>query len=147
MLEAQGLGADCIAMTEDDPVNEAPCENEPWGYAYDQSLCQCSAQYQCTAFTEECGEETTLDPIGKCSCIPQSEADAILVAAEALGEDCILGTPDDDENDVGDDDCPTGFSYDFEYCGCVADMLDSLSVECQDVAQAGCSDGVLHPIT
>ena len=97
--------------------------------------------------TEECGPGTVLDPIGRCSCISYEALDTLVAETEALGVDCILGTPDDDENDVGDDDCPTGFSYDFEYCGCVADMLDSLSVECQDVAQAGCSDGVLHPIT
>ena len=117
-------------MTLDDPTNEAPCDEEPWGFAYDQSLCQCAAQYQCSALTEECEADFTLDTIGKCSCIPQSEADAIVAAAEALGEDCILGTADDDENNVGDDDCPAGFSYDFNFCGCVADDASSLSIEC-----------------
>ena len=117
-------------MTLDDPVNESPCESNPWGYAYDANLCQCTAQYQCTALTEACEDGSVLDPIGKCSCIPQGEADEILAANEALGEDCILGTPDDDENDVGDDDCPAGFTYNFEFCGCVAEDSSSLSVEC-----------------
>ena len=117
-------------MTLDDPVNENPCEYDPWGYTYNTDLCECSAQYQCSALNEACEDGFALDPIGKCSCIPQSEAEDILIAAESLGEDCILGTPDDDENNVGDDDCPTGFSYNFEYCGCVADDSSSLSLVC-----------------
>ena len=52
-------------------------------------------------------------------CVEQDEADRIL-NTERFGDDCIPGNADDDENDVGDDDCPADHHYDFDYCGCVA---------------------------
>ena len=108
MLTAEGLGDDCIAATEDDPINEAPCELDPWGWMYQQDLCMCAAQFTCAVIPDpECEPGVTaLDPISKCECIPQAEYDSIYQLAAAAGPDCIPGNADDDDNDVGDDDCP-----------------------------------------
>ena len=62
MFAADGLGEDCIPGTEDDPSNEEPCEEYPWGYAYDEALCQCTAQNVCSDF-EGCDLGYLLNPI------------------------------------------------------------------------------------
>ena len=40
------------------------------------------------------------------------------------GADCLLGTPDDDEDNVGDDDCPTNYEYDWDTCHCITKTDD-----------------------
>ena len=143
-----GLGYDCIAGTADDPVNPAPCENDTFGWMYTQQLCQCTAPYVCADFNEDCAASgTVLDPISKCSCISQEQNDAIIEAAAALGPDCIAGNADDDSDNVGDDDCPEGFHYHYEYCGCTADFPSALAPECTDLLLIGCGDDFLHPLT
>lgn len=98
--------------------------------------------------TENCDElGLFLDPITKCSCLSQEEYYNIINYVDLLGEDCILGTPDDDENDVGDDDCPAGSSYNYEYCGCEIYDFFTQSEECQQIMYNGCEDGILHPLT
>lgn len=53
-------------------------------------------------------------------CVSEDEADAILDNYDhGLGLDCILGTPDDDDNDVGDDECMLDFMWDEAICSCV----------------------------
>ena len=60
-----------------------------------------------------------MNPIDKCTCITQEDLDTINEDAQQFGPDCIEGTPDDDDNNVGDDDCPEGYSYSFTLCMCV----------------------------
>ena len=114
MLTAEGLGADCIPRTEDDPINEAPCEADPWGWMYQEDLCACTAQYTCADLAQpQCEPDVTiLHPITKCECISLEEYDSFYEAAAAAGPDCILGNADDDDNNVGDDDCA---DPDYEY--------------------------------
>ena len=47
-----------------------------------------------------------------------------------FGPDCIPGTPDDDDNNVGDDDCPDGHSYDFDICMCINDNPECIAPTC-----------------
>ena len=125
------LGDDCIADTLDDPINVEPCSQSPYGWVYRQDICQCGAQVQCTALTEDCAEQGLfLDPITLCSCLTSEEYYNIINYVDLLGEDCIAGTPDDDENDVGDDDCPAGTVYNYEYCGCEVVDFFSQSEDC-----------------
>ena len=66
----------------------------------------------------ECeGDTPHPDPIGGCTCI--SEDDHNMIVNHGLGLDCLPNTPDDDTNNVGDDDCPEGYTYDFDLCNCV----------------------------
>ena len=71
-----------------------------------------------------------MNPIDKCSCITQEALDAINEDAQQFGPDCIEGTPDDDDNNVGDDDCPTGYSYDFDICMCTNDNPECAAPTC-----------------
>ena len=59
-----------------------------------------------------------------CTCITQEDLDAIVEDAQQYGPDCIQGTPDDDDNDVGDDDCDEGYSYSFDFCTCIEEAPD-----------------------
>ena len=129
MFAAEGLGPDCIADTEDDPSNPEPCEEYPWGYAYNADYCQCTATRECDDFVG-CGLGEVLSPIDLCSCITQEDLDAIVEDAQQYGPDCIPGTPDDDDNDVGDDDCDEGYKYDYDICQCVVKFPDCVEPVC-----------------
>ena len=48
-----------------------------------------------------------------------SLTDYNMILDHDLGADCIANTPDDDTDNVGDDDCPPNFVYDWEICNCV----------------------------
>ena len=126
-----GLGPDCIADTEDDPVNAAPCEEFPYGWLYQEDLCQCVARFECEAIPDEgCEAPLILEPVAKCSCISQEAYDGIVATAQQYGPDCIQGTPDDDDNDVGDDDCPSGYTYAFDICMCTNDSPTCVAPVC-----------------
>ena len=64
------------------------------------------------------GEE---GPFVETICVnPTEAAEALSYVHPVWGPDCILGTPDDDENDVGQDECATGFLWDETICACVS---------------------------
>ena len=46
-------------------------------------------------------------------------ADYNMILQHDLGADCIANTPDDDDDNVGDDECPPNFVYDYDICNCV----------------------------
>lgn len=53
--------------------------------------------------------------------IEASVANAILNYDAGFGPDCMEGTPDDDDNNIGDDECPMHPNYDWDQgiCDCV----------------------------
>ena len=61
-------------------------------------------------------------------CVMRSEAADILTHKhEEWGSDCYAGTPDDDENDIGQDECIRGYTWDHTICACILDP-SSLSI-------------------
>ena len=62
LIRAEALGEDCIAETEDDPINASPCEGYPYGWVYEPELCQCVAPLVCDGLYED---ENT-DENGQC---------------------------------------------------------------------------------
>ena len=53
-------------------------------------------------------------------CISQQDHDELLTYSHPQwGADCILGTPDDDNNDVGNDECQAGYQWEVNICACV----------------------------
>ena len=56
-------------------------------------------------------------------CIDQTLADEMITHLNQphpdWGLDCIDNTPDDDPDNVGDDECAAGFSWDWRICRCV----------------------------
>ena len=110
-----GFGEDCIPGTEDDPSNPHPCEDDPWGYFFDEEYCQCVAGEICEEF-EGCLPGFVMSPLDKCSCTPQNVLDLFMEIVRGYGPDCIPGTPDDDDDDVGDDDCDEGYWFDWDIC-------------------------------
>ena len=114
MKEENDLGPDCLAGTDDDINLE--CPGFPIDWFYDQTYCQCVASDVCD---QECETGEIRDPIGKCDCLSEKEHADLIAQIEALGEDCIPNTPDDDDNNIGQDDCPSGFTWNTEICRCV----------------------------
>ena len=106
-------------------------------YSYRYDLCTCMVEWVNTNF-DLCGETNPYgqdpnDPTPPVSvfhpfynlpdpenpyCMPWADFQALFDFENPRGEDCLLGTPDDDEDNVGDDDCPAGYEYDWDTCHC-----------------------------
>ena len=109
----------CNPRTEVEETEE--CKGFPDNYFYDESLCNCVAKEECPAITADgaCPDGQIIDPITKCECLDEKEYKELMAKIAALGPDCLAGTPDDDEDDVGQDDCPQDYSWDSNICSCV----------------------------
>ena len=99
MEDAKLLGPDCIEGTKDD--FNPQCPDSPAGWFYFDSLCQCVAPSVCSELVGLCKEDEIIDPISKCKCITKEESLKLISDAQALGPDCIVGTFDDDADNVG----------------------------------------------
>ena len=50
---------------------------------------------------------------------PKERLEILGIQHPTWGMDCISGTPDDDDNDIGQDECAWGFTWDESICECV----------------------------
>ena len=73
---------------------------------------------------------------------PEEEAQVLDYVYGEWGEDCKKGTPDDDINDVGQDECAEGFMWDDTVCECVG-----YNPECQSVSYQFCIQLTYSPLT
>ena len=124
MEKENELGADCLANTFDDDNNNVGNDDCPPGFEYSYDICGCVIYENfklCPNVPFICqwtGFDTNGEP--ECDCIENLEdLETLKEKAAYLGDDCIAGTYDDDDDNVGDDDCPEGYTYDYDICNCV----------------------------
>ena len=120
--EAKELGEDCIPFTADDDENNVGDDDCPINYTYDYATCSCLSMNSpelCPESPNYCLFSGYILGQPECKCISDKEYLDQVDKASELGPDCIAGTFDDDDNNIGNDDCPSGYSYDFTICNCV----------------------------
>ena len=87
-----------------------------FSYGYNWELCTCTTNWIlatqiCTGQVFHPFYDLTIGtsfPTGPI-CMDESDVDALYEVENPYGADCMLGTPDDDEDNVGNDDCPEGY--------------------------------------
>ena len=62
--------------------------------------------------------ELPISPATLCVSVTD-EALALSYEYGVWGLDCIKGTPDDDDNDIGQDECAPGMTWDQTICACI----------------------------
>ena len=59
-------------------------------------------------------------------CITPAQRSEILnFVNDTWGPDCILGTPDDDSDDIGQDECVPALTWDQTICSCMKDVSNT----------------------